>query len=236
MILKKTILSICLCSFSALSFCEDAPKSVVYFGSNAQVRYTGFAKEFGDAIMRKSHSQGHLYAGFKLSDDIAIEFGREEVYSRDKNVILLEGQVFNGVPIPKHFSPSEFITKMKLKAFNFDFVFYQRIFDDLPLSLVSSAGFSYTTIDIYRDSLSCGEIIKKPQRRKLHKSFLSLRPSVGLQYDFENGFSLRTSASFINTHGQKIFSKDIEAKKMINKPRVHLKDSFVFGVGFLIRL
>lgn len=236
MILNKTILCVCLCSFSASVLGEGNSRCGLYFGANAQVRHTGFSKKFGDAIMRKVHNQGHIYVGFKLNDNLAIELGREAIASKSKNVTLFEGQIFNGVPIPAKFSPSEFSTKMKVKAFNIDFVFYQKIFDDMPLSFIPSVGINHSTIDIYRDNLSCGNVQNKNPRRKMHKSFLSIRPSAGLQYDFDNGFSLRASAAFVNTRGIQVTTRNLPSSKLTNRPRVHLKDSFVFGVGFNINL
>lgn len=237
MILNKTILSICLCALAGSAFSSvEFPKSRLYVGTHAQLRYTGFDKKFGSAIMRKVHNQGNIFAGFKFSDNFAIEIGREVMVGKLKSTTLVEGQTFNGVPIPKELSPSIFMTNMNLKCNNLDMVFYKKIFDEIPLSFVPSIGISHITIDITRDNLYCGNFNNKIPSRIFNKSFFAFKPSAALQYDFENGFSLRTSATFINTYGTKMEAKDSQTLKLRNKPRVHLKDSFVFGLGFVCNL
>ena len=237
MILNKTILVVCLFSFAASAFSSsEISQSRFYVGANSQVRYMGFHKKFGDSIMRKVHQQGNIFVGFNLTDNLAIELAREVVLAKSNNVTLTEGQIFNGVPIPKELSPSEFMTKMKAKCLNLDLVLYQQIFDEIPLFFAYSIDVSHLTINISRDTLSCGNYTKKIPCRKMNKSFLALKPSTALQYDFENGLSLRTSISFVNTNGKKISSKDAASLKLKNKPRVYLKDSFVFGVGLILNI
>lgn len=233
MILKKIILGIGLFALAGSSFSSDeSPKSKLYVGTHAQVRHTGFDKKFGKSIMRKKHNQGHMFIGFKLSDNFAIEVGRESMISKLNTTTLAEGQMFNGIPIPKDLAPSIFSTKMNLKAINLDMVFYQRIFDEIPLSFVPSIGISHITVDITRDNLHCGNFSNKIPSRIFSKSFFAFKPAAALQYDFSNGFSLRTSACFINTHGTKLRTKDSHTFTLRSKPRVNLKDSFVFGIGF----
>jgi hypothetical protein len=237
MILNKTILGVCLLAMTGLAFCEtDAPKSRIYVGTHAQMRYTDFDKKFGKAIMRKKHHQGHIFVGFKLNDNFAIEVGREGMVSKLNHTILSEGQMFNGIPIPKEFAPSEFVTNMQLKSMNLDMVYYMRLFDDIPLSFVPSIGISHITVDITRDTLQCGTFSNKIPSRIFNKSFLALKPSAALQFDCDNGFSLRTSVSFINTNGTKMKTKDSHTFKLRSKPRVNLKDSCVIGVGFVVNL
>jgi len=237
MILNKTILGVCLLSMTSVAFCEtEVPKSRFYLGSHAQVRKTDFDKKFGQAIMRKSHNQFHHFIGFKISENFAIEVSREAMISKSKKTTLMEGQMFNGIPIPKNLAPSLFSTNMKLKAINLDIVLYKQLFDDIPLSFVPSIGISHITIEVTRDNLHCGNFSGKIPTRVFNKSFLSLKPSAALQYDFENGFSLRTSASFINTNGTKLTTHDSHMFKLKAKPRVNLKDSCVFGVGFAVNL
>lgn len=237
MILNKTILGVCLCAITGLALAElAAPESRMYMGTNAQVRYTNFDKKFGKAVMRKKHNQGHIFIGFKLSDDLSVEVGRESLVSRSKKTILTEGEVFNGIRIPKEFSPSAFVTNMNLKSMNLDMTYYIRMFDDIPISFVPSIGISHITVEISRENLYCGEFGNKIPERIFRKSFLALKPSAGLQYDFDNGFSLRTSISFIETRGQNLKTKDSHTFKLKNKPRVNLKDSFVIGFGFIVNL
>lgn len=237
MILNKTILVICLFSFYSLAFsCDKDSKRVLYIGTNAQIRHSEFDRKFGSNTVRRSHHQGNVYLGFKLSENWAIEVGKESIFSKPKNSILVEGEILNGVPIPKDLSPSEFLTNLKINSYNLDFVFYKKLFENLPLSFIPSLGISHLTMEVSRDNLFCGNFKGKIPSRKMNKSFLAFKPSMGMQYDFINGFSIRTSVSFINTYGIRLESKDITSIKLQNKPKVKLKDSFVFGVGFLINL
>jgi hypothetical protein len=237
MILNKTILGVCLCAFTCLAFGEvEAPTSRLYVGTHAQVRKTGFDKKFGKSIMRKSHQQGHYFIGFRLSDNFAIEISRESMISKNKITSLHEGQIFNGIPIPKNLSPSIFSTKMNLMAINLDLVFYKQIFDIIPLSFVPSVGISHITIKIARDNFHCGNFVGKTPSRIFNKSFLALKPSGALQYDFLNGLSLRTSVSFVNTNGQQLKTSDGHMFNLRNKPRINLKNSCLFGIGFVMNL
>lgn len=239
MILKNTIFGVCLLSVMGLSSATDLERGPVYFGAHAQIRHTNFDKNFGKTIMRKDHHQGHVFAGFRLSDDFSIEIGRESMVSKPKQTILVEGQVFNGVQIPGKLSPSMFCTNMKLKSTNVDFLYFNKISNDLNLFFVPSIGVSYVTVEIERETLKAGTFSQKIPTRFFKKSFLALKPSAALQYDFNNGFSIRTSASFINRdlcNGSKMKTRDHLLFNTKNKPRVNLKDSLVFGVGFLMNM
>jgi hypothetical protein len=231
--LKKTVLGLCLFALAGSAFSADeSSKSKLYVGSHAQVRHTNFDKKFGRSIMRKVHNQGHIFLGFKLTDNFAIELGRESMIAKPKNTILAEGKMFNGIPISKELAPSMFNTKMSLKALNLDLVYYKQIFDGIPLSFVPSLGISHITINVTRDNLHCGNFSGKIPSRIFNKSFLALKPGAALQYDFEGGFSLRTSAAFVNTSGTRLHTTDSHTFKLRSKPRVNLKDSCVFGIGF----
>lgn len=231
--LKKTVLGLCLFALAGSAFgVEESSKSKLYVGTHAQVRHTNFDKNFGRSIMRKAHNQGHMFIGFKLTDDFAIEIGRESMVAKPKSTTLNEGQMFNGIPIVKELAPSVFSTKMNLKAINLDLVCYNKIFGELPLSFITSLGISHITINVTRDNLHCGNFNGKIPSRVFNKSFLAFKPGTALQYDFENGFSLRTSAAFVDTKGIHLHTNDSHTFKLRSKPRVNLKHSCVFGVGF----
>lgn len=237
MILNKTILGICLCTTTSLAFSwEEVSKSRLYLGTHAQVRHTAFDKKIGKEAMRKSHHQGQVFIGLKLSDNFAIEVSREAIISKCKNTTFTEGQMFNGIPIPKELSPLAFSAKINLKSMNLDMTFYKQIFEGIQLSFVPSIGISHITMKVTSDNIHSGNFNAKIPSRIFNKSFLALKPSAALQYDFENGFSLRTSVSFITTNGTTLKTKDSYMFNLRNKPHINLKDSCVFGIGFIVNL
>jgi hypothetical protein len=186
--------------------------------------------------MRKNNNQGNVYMGFKLNEHWGVEVWRESTFTKVKQVTLKEGEVINGMPLPDDLSPATFLTSLKTKGPHASIVFSHAIFNPMPINFVGSLGLSHVTIRAFRDNISFGKGQLPGTSRLMKKSTLVLRPMAGLQYNFENGLSLRASFSWLNTSGKRIQSKDSDSLRMRNKPSVYLKDSFVSGVGFLVNI
>jgi hypothetical protein len=204
----------------------------VYVGFDGQLRHMKFHKGFGDNILRSSSPQGNIYAGFKLTENSAIEIGHETTITKGKRIVLIEGDVIHGFVVPKILSPVIFETKAKVKGFHFDWVFFNKPFDCSKFQLLGSFGISSLKGTAERKTIQYGyPPVTGGKNRTMSKRSGALRFTGGWQYYFDNDFGIRNTVSFVKT-GKMVIKSD-DGLPGIIIPKVLPKDSLVIGLGVL---
>lgn len=222
--------SLALCLFSSLAFAKNLNDYLeFYIGADSQVRSTRFEKGFGENLLHHKHPQGNIYIGFKLSDNIALEIGRESTMTKVCTSALVAGEECLGVQIPKSLAPVLFKTKLKIQAPHASLVFFYPL-SNPQIKLLGSIGISSIkgtaerqTISFFDGSIPAGTV------RTMSKHKEVLRFMGGAQYLTRINIGFRGTVSFVKT--RKIIIKKNDEHPSIHIPMIKLKDSIVYGLG-----
>jgi hypothetical protein len=223
-------LSLFLSMFSGITFANNLNDYLeFYMGVDSQIRATRFKKGFGENLFHKTHPQGNIYIGFKLSDHVNLEIGHESTITRTCTSALTTGESCLGVTIPTILSPCIFKTKLKIKGPHFSLVFSYPI-KDSSIKLLGGIGISSIKGTAERKTISFSDMnIQSGTVRTMSKHKEALRFMGGVQYLTKSGLGFRGTLSFVKT--RKIIIKKNDECQSIHIPMIKLKDSLVYGLG-----
>jgi len=200
--------------FSGLTFAKNLNNYLeFYIGADSQIRFTHFKKGFGENLFHKTHPQGNIYVGFKLSDNVNLEIGHESTITRTCTTTLTTDECCLGTNIPESISPIIFKTKLKIKGPHFSLVFAYPL-ENYPVKFLCSIGISSIKGTAERKTISFSPYgIQSGTTRTMSKHKEALRATI----------------SFIKT--RKIIIKKDDIHESIYIPTIKLKDSLVYGLG-----
>lgn len=203
----------------------------VYVGGDAQIRRMGFKGGYGENLLNKHSPQGNIYGGVNLNENFALEAGYESTISRSKTVVLVNGQVVNGMHVPPHLSPIVLKSKSKIKGFHFDLLGFYDLSETSPWRIFASLGFCEMKGTVERVTLAAGPHGAPGRTRTFCKRHTALRLGTGMQYRLNECLSFRGSVNMVRTGKMTINVSD--AHQSIHVPVFKPRDSLVFGVGAL---
>lgn len=224
-----------------------------YAGFEAVARKMQFKKGFGDHIFDdKYYNQINMFAGFKISERVAIEFEREisikKLESRSK-----DGETdFFGEKL-KHIASgfddikNHIYSTSRISGYSISLVGLFPVWKEKNISFISSIGMGYLKSNIKCTLTQIGEskiVLTNPseiiplQIVAVTKSIYArrmptVRLSAGFQHIVNNNLGFRIIAAWENTHKIKIQGKDAITMRLVNE-YAKLKDSIIYKIGFFV--
>ncbi len=223
----STILLTAVCAVSPVlanpfDWCPHAP----YLGADLQERQMRYKKGYGDNLLKNTAIQGNLYAGMKLQENMAVEFGYEATKTKSRIATLYAGDIGAGNAILSGSSPATFRTTATVKGPHLNLLGFQSFAKSPDFKLFASVGAGVFRSGFQRETLSTGPFGIPGATRVLSKNKFVVRLTGGAQYMLNKHLGARLGIGWVNTSNVTAHTSD---KKLIFKP----KDTTFGGLGLL---
>lgn len=204
-----------------------------YIGGDLQYRYMNFKKNYGHNLFNHNFPQINLYAGVKLNPYFGVEAGWEAAMTRYRKTTLTAGEIATGITIPPALAPGLFKNRVKVYGPHADLVGYYPLDEACKLELIGSLGFALLKGAFERRSISMNNVPSNTVRTfKPYKALLRLMG--GLQYKYDDNWSVRTTIGWENT--RRLASVANEGGNPNGEiPEVKPRDSFLASLGLVWR-
>lgn len=204
-----------------------------YFGVDVQNRELRFERPFGANIFTKNLAQTDIYGGIKFLSYFALNIGRENSQTKDRNVNLIAGDTFLGLLLPPGDSESDF-SQTKISGTHIDFVLYYPICRNQEIEIFASLGrvrnhLQLTQVQTAQDNI----LLTSPIARTYDVKSTNLRATAGIQKTFCDHIGIRALIGWEDT------ANFYDLKPLENPEAdtfVRLKASFIYSIGLFVIL
>lgn len=203
-----------------------------YIGIDAQVRHMRFHEDFGGSTLKSFSSQGNVYFGLMLMENVGIEVGYEETENSSRIETLNAGQYGAGAMIQPAFSPAVIKSTIKIQGPHAGLVFFYPT-SIHNLDIFFSAGLSFLKGASTRETMYVLGNVPRFVKRTMVARRKVPRLALGVQYEISDRTSIRGSVGWIGTRSLKIYEND--GVYSMYRTEIRTKDSKFAGIGLLFK-
>ncbi len=198
-----------------------------YVGADAQVRITRFYKNYGGNFYKKEYPQANIYLGVKGNEYFGIESGTEVSTTRTHSAYIPVGSYVLGAPEEIDASIK---TVVRFRTLHTSLIGIFPICEDSGFNILFAVGATNLKVRLENTLTQLGST-QVEKRLKLAQSRTVLRLMTGVQYMFNDCFGVRANVRWENTKQL----KNIEPVRSMAPHIARIKDSFTYGLGFVIQ-
>ncbi|PCH57850.1 MAG: hypothetical protein COC15_00010 [Legionellales bacterium] len=234
----SSLIALTACTYSNVSMASSdwfKASERFYAGADIMVQQMGYDENLGKDLIAKDTSAHSFYAGIKLCDYLAVEFGHSKTHTK-KSELTTANEVLNVKQMDDDCREENFITA-KQQQWNFNIVAFSKPCKNFRL--FGSVGIARVNLKLEHNIRDCISDDGSREARNVNQSILDTKNrfttvpqiSAGIMYKINKHISFKTVASWSETSKLRMLND--------NKPddfnyQAHPKNRMTYGVGIVL--